>query len=407
MKSPETPGTALKPSGALRQHRGASYTKVFDQRKRRVRGLWERNGAYYAQITVTDETSGRKSVRRTRLEDSDGNPVGTVADATMAMNKLKVQREDNVLKLSPKRTPSFAGYAERYLAYITALKNKSPGTIHRERSCINNLKEHLSELRLRAITKAVVKDYMAKRKGQEMSARSINIEVITLRNILRHAVDEGYLPELQIDGVEWLHHEPKKRRLVSHEEIERICNTAIAEAPITGQMLADFVKLMAYSGGRWAETLRLHWSDVDFERSQLTFGSDGLTKNRQARVVDFNTKLRKHLKQMFALREPDSSCLFPSPRRGNSDAHAVTFNKTLTEVRRKAGVPDFTCHLCRHFFISYCVMSGIDYMTIARWVGHRDGGVLIGKVYGHLSNEHAKRMAERFDFESKANGGGK
>ena len=150
---------------------------MFNQRKRRVRGLWERNGAYYAQITVTDETTGKKAVRRTRLEDADGNPVGTVAEATMAMNKLKVQRDENALKLSPKRTPNFGEYADRYLAFITALKNKADGTIHRERSCINNLKEHLGDLRLRAITKAVVKEYMAIRKGHEMSARSINIEL--------------------------------------------------------------------------------------------------------------------------------------------------------------------------------------------------------------------------------------
>ena len=42
-----------------------------------------------------------------------------------------------------------------------------------------------------------------------------------------------------------------------------------------------------------------------------------------------------------------------------------------------------------------CVMAGIDYMTIARRVGHQDGGVLIGKVYGHLSNEHTRRQAEK------------
>lgn len=49
-----------------------------------------------------------------------------------------------------------------------------------------------------------------------------------------------------------------------------------------------------------------------------------------------------------------------------------------------------------------CVMSGIDYMTIARWVGHQDGGILIGKVYGHLSNEHQQRMAQRIVFEPVA-----
>ena len=35
-------------------------------------------------------------------------------------------------------------------------------------------------------------------------------------------------------------------------------------------------------------------------------------------------------------------------------------------------------------------MSGIDFMTIAKWVGHKDGGVLIGRVYGHLNDEHAR-----------------
>ena len=43
-------------------------------------------------------------------------------------------------------------------------------------------------------------------------------------------------------------------------------------------------------------------------------------------------------------------------------------------------------------------MSGIDFMTIARWVGHSDGGVLIGKVHGHLSDAHAKRQAGRIAF---------
>jgi len=52
--------TALKPSAELRQHTGANYSKVFDQRKRRVRGLWgrwRRFGTYYTQITVPDETT--------------------------------------------------------------------------------------------------------------------------------------------------------------------------------------------------------------------------------------------------------------------------------------------------------------------------------------------------------------
>ena len=55
-------------------------------------------------------------------------------------------------------------------------------------------------------------------------------------------------------------------------------------------------------------------------------------------------------------------------------------------------------HDLRHYFVSMAVMSSIDFRTIAEWLGHQDGGMLVGKVYGHLLPEHRKRMAERLVF---------
>jgi integrase len=127
----------------------------------------------------------------------------------------------------------------------------------------------------------------------------------------------------------------------------------------------------------------------------LTIGSDGLSKNHKSRIVDLNANLEAHLKEMDQRRAPDSEWLFPSPQRGNVDRAAKTFRETLLLARKAAGLPNFGFHDCRHHFASMCVMAGIDFMTIARWLGHQDGGILIGKVYGHLSNEHAKRQAEK------------
>ena len=79
---------------------------------------------------------------------------------------------------------------------------------------------------------------------------------------------------------------------------------------------------------------------------------------------------------------------------------AKSFRETLKLARAETRTLKFGFHDCRHFFISMSVMSGIDFMTIAKWVGHQDGGILIGKVYGHLSNEHAQRQAQRLNFDS-------
>jgi hypothetical protein len=57
----------------------------------------------------------------------------------------------------------------------------------------------------------------------------------------------------------------------------------------------------------------------------------------------------------------------------------------------------FTCQWLRLYFISHCVMAGIDYETIATWVSHRDGGVLIGRLYGHLYKAHGRAMAQKLN----------
>jgi integrase len=103
---------------------------------------------------------------------------------------------------------------------------------------------------------------------------------------------------------------------------------------------------------------------------------------------------------MIAALPPDTSWLFPSPQRGTKDIHAQTLRESLNAVRKKAGLEWIAFHDLRHFFASQCVMAGIDFMTIADWLGHSDGGILVGKVYGHLADTHKQAAARKLRFFS-------
>ena len=134
---------------------------------------------------------------------------------------------------------------------------------------------------------------------------------------MNRAVDDGWitaLPTLNLRPLKWT---ATKQTLLPRENIERLCEVAVKDKTFkNGREFADYVKLMAACGARRDETLRLKWSDMDWERRQLTVGSDGMAKNRKARVVDFNAELEAHLKAMVPRRAPDSQWLFPSPQRG-------------------------------------------------------------------------------------------
>ena len=118
MKANETQSSTAKSGNVkivARQHANGGYAKVFDQRKQRIRGLWERNGTFYAQLTIPHPTTGLPVVRRVRMEDKDGNPVTTIPQAVAVMNKMKGQREDDALKVAAKRTPTLSEYGATYI----------------------------------------------------------------------------------------------------------------------------------------------------------------------------------------------------------------------------------------------------------------------------------------------------
>ncbi len=385
---------------------------MHDERKRPIRGLWVRNGRYYAQLTVEDEHTGQKQVRRVPLEGA-----ATAAQANQKLQELRVNCRKGKLPVL-KLTPKFSDFADAYMAFYKQAKDaKRASTLETEQYAINQWKTHLGHVRLDKIKRIHIDNFIAARQRGGRSARTVNLEVTVFRNIMRRAIDEKWIVHLPAENLRPLKSKPHKRQLIARKDIDNLLSICLKPLFLqgrlakegeegqrlqNGQEFADYLRLLCFSGARMTEAMRLRWSDVDWDNGQLAIGSDGEVKNRKWRIVDFNPELENHLKDMHSRQAPDSIWLFPSPRRGDEDRAVKSFRESLLLARVAVGLPTFGFHDCRYFFISMSVMSGIDFMTIARWVGHQDGGVLIGKVYGHLSNEHAKRQAQKVDFGPEA-----
>ncbi len=403
-----------RPKPVKRQvHHAGSFAKVLDGRKQPIRGLWIRNGRYYARLSV-ENSNGEKQIKWVPLMNPEGNAVDTRAQAEAELARLRTQRTDDTLPALG-RTPTFAAYADAYLVHVKAGHEKKASTIEKDESIIGLWKDHLGCIRLDKIRPVHVAGMMNKRLAAGVGKRTALLDIITLRNVLKQARDvDEYIQELPVPpGLNRkLKSVAPKRELFTIEELEKLCGAAMAReedgTPVTknGRQFCDYVRLMAFCGARRNEALALRWGDVDWQGEKLTIerqaggedGTDETTKGNDGRKVDFKRKLKANLEDMKRRRAPDSQWLFPSPQRGEKDIHAMSFRESLELARDHAKLRPIGFHDCRHLFISYCVMSGIDYMTIAKWVGHKDGGILIGKVYGHLAETHTKEQAHRVNF---------
>ena len=359
------------------------WQQVKDRANRRARGLWKRNGSFYVQTTITDTLTGLKKVSRLRLADATD-----IDSAKTEAGKLR-QKIAAGETIHGKHGPTFSEYRQHYIK--TALK--MPKTLYNENYFLKAWEKFLGEnIKIGSITKQNILAFRVELIKNKYSERTVNLHVVTLRNLFKMAKIEGYIKILPTDGVTQMKIAHTERKLLTNDQIDAVCNEALTKHKRNGQQFADFIRLLAYSGGRTSEVLKLTWRDVDFKNKVLVFkGVD--TKNRQTRRVDFNSNLQSHLGAMLTRKTSDA--LFPSSRTENP---VTSFKTILRKIRADLELPFFTNHLMRHYFISKSVMAGIDFMTIAAWAGHKDGGVLIGKTYGHLNREHTERMAKKLSF---------
>jgi integrase len=401
----ELPGASPTPNLQLPNgNHEAKFMPVRDSRNRRVPGLYRRNGRFYAQLWV-DRGFGKKSARRFALFNSDNLSVRTLQEDKEALEVKRHERREYSLPILGHK-PIFSVYSDRYFEKAT-VQRKRAGTIENERQAVSRWRSHIGHVRIDKITAPIIASFLEKRlkggafgsrKLQAVSERTANLDLMALRNVLKSAVDDGFLRDLP--KMKMLQEPPSpKRQLLTPAEFDRLILTARNNCEKNGKQLADYLRFLAFSGAREQEALRIKWIDVDFEGDRLTVGADQLSKNWESRTVEFNPRLGSLLREMRRRRAPDCSWVFPSPRRGPRDEHAMSFRESLKIARKAAGLEWVGFHDLRHYFCSMCVMAGIDFMTIAAWLGHKDGGILVGKVYGHLLDQHRQRAAKRVLFD--------
>ncbi|HIL69413.1 MAG TPA: hypothetical protein EYG38_06145 [Verrucomicrobia bacterium] len=271
--------------------------------------------------------------------------ANTPAEASAARKKLIDNRDQGGIKSPSNRTPmSFCELADSYLKEIHEMERKRESTIEIERILLNQYKKFFGNCRLEKITPERIMEFNRLRKTENNTgARARNRYLTTL---LDYAVKEHSLAKnvaIEVGMGKW---KAKKKRLVEKWEIEVFRKEALKGVchNINGQM----------------------------------------------RCVEFNPELERALLDMES-RRVSPRWLFPN----SFDEPRKSFRASFSTIWEDAGLEKLGFHHLRHYFIFRCIMSSIDYLTIARWFGHADGGVLFEKTYGHLNIAHLVKMAKK------------
>jgi integrase len=249
----------------------------------------------------------------------------------------------------------------------------------------------LNETEIRKITQADCKKW-ASAYAKTASPTRYNNTVAVLRHVLNVAVEAGVIYNNPAAVVKRAAVRGKQISLPTIDKFNALIEEMRAGHSRDSINCADLASGLAFTGCRIGEAREITWRDVDFDAGEIVMRGDEKTgtKNWELRRVPLI---------------PDARALFERMRseRSHEPLEAKVFNvgecqKSLERAAKKVGTDRITHHDLRHLFATRCIESGVDIPTVSRWLGHKDGGALAMKTYGHLRREHSIAQAQRVTF---------
>jgi integrase len=250
----------------------------------------------------------------------------------------------------------------------------------------------LTAMNPRQISESMVREW-AHRHSEEYSGTQYNNSVDTLHAIFESAVTSGAIVRNPVNRDEIGKRKPcqKKLELPTGGQFEAVVREVRGNGSLFAPMIGDTVEFLAYSGCRIEEAANVKWADVQDGRIWIHGDAETGTKGGDSRRIPIIPPLARLLEKI-------KTRPLWRKERGEYVLQIRECIRSLGSACEKVGVRRLTQHDLRHLFATRCIESGVDIPTVSRWLGHKDGGALAMRTYGHLRDEHSQAMAAKVQF---------
>jgi integrase len=385
-----------------------------------IEGLYRNaNGKYYARFTKPRKTFrslgtdklklARERIKELKISESSQPEQKAQAKCQSLGDLVECYKESELprAKVSTRtklRIKQALNALKRSKALWNAdFKSLSPKVIHKEVDNINHLSNSSKNYSLYAIKRVmdfaeekclIPKNDFVRMKSFSVSPRKLELpsdkQFEQLVHFLRYPEERKYekvgLPD------NW---EDMKTSAIA-EKMKVSLSTAkrrIAEArgktyylKVGRPEVAYAFLFLCYTGLRLGEARKLSWEDVLDDRIIIR----GTKTTSAFRFLPIYPNLANLLESM---KEHRGAFNLEDKVLGRQ-----RIDKALRRACDRVGVPYLRHHDLRHYFATKAVQSGVDMPTIAKWLGHADGGVLAMKVYSNVMDEHSINQSAKLQF---------
>jgi len=248
------------------------------------------------------------------------------------------------------------------------------------------------ETPLQQLSHIYIRSWLASLKDEEMTAKSINRKISTLKSFFKYQLKAGVVKQTPMAKIVSPKNEKRLPNFVADKDIKTLFNHV--EFPNDWQGKTDRLVLLLFynTGMRLSEVINLKDSQVNSSNRSLKI----LGKGNKERIVPISPELLSEIKNYQEERnnlfEEKSDFLLLSGNGKTLSPRKVyaSVNKYLTAVTT---IEKRSPHVLRHSFATHLMNNGADLNAVKELLGH--SSLAATQVYTHNTIEKLKNIYKK------------
>lgn len=275
----------------------------------------------------------------------DGHRYQKLCKTKRAALDWEKEKREGLAAETTKTATAFSTLFNKYIDHCQA--RYDPHTVNIKKKAIKRLRTYAGNLLVKDLTKDIISTHLTDQQQARGSgaANSDRKALNAMFNWAARILDLDHNPVQKIDKF------PASRRYL-HTPSEIDVLKCIA---VTSGVDRVFLKFLINTGARRSEIFRLQWTDVNFERREVTLWTRKTHGGEwEGEAIPLNETIHNELLWLWNNRQfKDSEYVFVNHYRGRAGKPYTAGRQSFLEkVCKDAGVKRFTYNALRRYFAS-------------------------------------------------------
>ena len=259
-------------------------------------------------------------------------------------------------------------------------------------SFFNYIKAQYGEMTVDQLSHIYIRSWLASLKDQNLTAKSINRKISSLKSLFKYQVKTGVLRHTPMNKIVSPKNEKRLPNFVSDKDIKTLFNHV--EFPDNWQGKTERLLMLLFynTGMRLTEVINSKDSQVNFSNHSLKI----LGKGNKERIVpispEVGSAIKKYQIERNSFINERDDFLFVNERGKRLSPRSV-YSSVKKYLSLVTTIDKRSPHVLRHTFATHLTNNGADLNAVKELLGH--SSLAATQVYTHNSIEKLKNVYKK------------